>query len=75
MTIDAIGCQTKIVEKNIEKQAGYVPPVKCNRVKPHETMRLLFDDPVEIRWVISASSCCVVRPTPLRVDIDEQASR
>jgi predicted transposase YbfD/YdcC len=51
VTIDAIGCQTKIVEKIIEKQADYVLPVKENQGKLHETLHLLFDDPAEMRWV------------------------
>ncbi len=51
VTIDAIGCQTKIVQQTIEKQADYVLPVKENQGKLHETLRLLFDDPAELRWV------------------------
>ncbi len=51
VTIDAIGCQTKIVEKILEKRADYVLPVKENQGKLHETLRLLFDDPAEMRWV------------------------
>ena len=51
VTIDAIGCQTKIVEKIIAKQAEYVLPVKENQGKLHETLRLLFDDSAEMRRV------------------------
>ena len=51
VTIDAIGCQTKIVEKILEKRADYVLPVKENQGKLHETLQLLFDDPAEMRWV------------------------
>lgn len=51
VTIDAMGCQTKIAEKIIEKKADYVLPVKDNQGKLHETLRGLFDDPAEMRWV------------------------
>jgi len=51
VTIDAIGCQTKIAGKIIEKQADYVLPVKDNQPRLHETLRGLFDDPVEMRRV------------------------
>jgi predicted transposase YbfD/YdcC len=51
VTIDAIGCQTKIVEKIIEKQADYVLPVKENQGKLYETLQQLFDNPAEKRWV------------------------
>jgi predicted transposase YbfD/YdcC len=51
VTIDAIGCQTKIVEKIIEKQADYVLPVKENQGKLYETLQQLFDNPVEMKWV------------------------
>jgi predicted transposase YbfD/YdcC len=51
VTIDAIGCQTKIVEKIIAKQAEYVLPVKENQGKLHETLRLLFDNSAEMRRV------------------------
>jgi predicted transposase YbfD/YdcC len=51
VTVDAIGCQVKVVAKIIEKQADYVLPVKENQGKLHETLRLLFADPVEIRRV------------------------
>jgi predicted transposase YbfD/YdcC len=51
VTVDAIGCQVKVVAKIIEKQADYVLPVKENQGKLYETLRLLFDDPVEIKRV------------------------
>lgn len=51
VTIDAIGCQTEIVEKIIEKQADYVLPVKENQGKLHETLQLLFDNSAEMIWV------------------------
>ena len=51
VTTDAIGCQTKIAEKIIEKQADYVFVVKENQGRLHETLQLLFDNPDEMRWV------------------------
>lgn len=54
VTIDAIGCQTKIVEKIVEKQADYVLPVKENQGKLYETLQQLFDNPDEMRWVSCA---------------------
>lgn len=50
VTIDAIGCQTAIAEKVIERQADYVLPVKKNQGKLHGTLEQLFDDPTEMRW-------------------------
>lgn len=51
VTIDAIGCQTKIVQKIIEKQADYVLPVKENQGRLYDTLEQLFEDPAESRWV------------------------
>jgi predicted transposase YbfD/YdcC len=51
VTIDAIGCQTAIVEKIIDKKADYVLPVKENQGRLHEAVRDLFDDPAELRSV------------------------
>jgi predicted transposase YbfD/YdcC len=51
VTTDAIGCQTKIAEKIIGKQADYVFVVKENQGRLHETLQLLFDNPDEMRWV------------------------
>lgn len=51
VTIDAIGCQTAIVERIIDKQCDYVLPVKENQGRLHEALRGLFDDPAEMRWV------------------------
>lgn len=51
VTIDAIGCQTAIAERIIDKQADYVLPVKENQGRLHEALRRLFDDPAEMRWV------------------------
>lgn len=44
MTIDAMGTQTKIAEKIIEKGADYVLPVKENQPTLFEDIRLYFDD-------------------------------
>lgn len=51
VTMDAIHCQTQTVERIIEKQADYVLPVKENQGRLHETLRDLFDNPEEMRWV------------------------
>ena len=51
VTTDAIGCQTKIAEKIIEKQADYVLVVKENQGRLYETIQELFDNPDEMRWV------------------------
>ena len=51
VTIDAIGCQTAIVEKIIDQKADYVLPVKKNLGRLHEAVRDLCDDPAELRPV------------------------
>lgn len=38
VTIDAMGCQTSIAEKIIEKQADYVLAVKDNQKQRHEAV-------------------------------------
>lgn len=44
VTIDAMGCQTKIVEKIIEKEAGYLIGLKGNQVSLNNDVRLLFEN-------------------------------
>jgi predicted transposase YbfD/YdcC len=51
VTTDAMGCQTAIAEKAIEKDADYVFVVKENQGRLFETIQELFDDPDEMRWV------------------------
>ena len=51
VTLDAIHCQRRTVERIIEKQADYVLPVKENQSRLLETLQGLFDDPAEMRWV------------------------
>ena len=51
VTIDAMGCQTAIVEKVIEKEADYVFVVKENQGRLLEAIQDLFDDEEEMRWV------------------------
>lgn len=51
VTIDAIGCQTKIVEKILEKQADYMLTVKENQGALREALQLLFDNPAEMKRV------------------------
>ena len=42
ITIDAIGCQTKIAEKIIDKKADYVLAVKGNQKKLHQEIKKAF---------------------------------
>jgi predicted transposase YbfD/YdcC len=44
VTIDAMGCQTDIAEKIIEKQADYVLSLKDNHPKFHQAVRKLFEE-------------------------------
>jgi predicted transposase YbfD/YdcC len=50
VTIDAMGCQTAIAGKIVERQADYVLSVKENQGKLHDTLEQLFDDPQEMKW-------------------------
>lgn len=43
MTTDAMGCQTKVVEKIVEKKAHYVLGLKGNQSTLHDNVALLFD--------------------------------
>lgn len=43
VTIDAMGCQSKVVEKIIEKKADYVISLKGNQETLHEDVRFLFE--------------------------------
>lgn len=44
VTIDAMGCQSKIVSKIIEKKADYLIGLKGNQGQLNEDVRLLFED-------------------------------
>ena len=44
VTIDAMGCQTKIAETILEKGADYVLALKANQGLLYEDVALLFDD-------------------------------
>ena len=44
VTIDAMGCQTEIAEKIIEKQADYVLSLKDNHPKFHQAVRRMFEE-------------------------------
>jgi len=44
VTIDSMGCQTKIAEKILEKEANYVFGLKGNQSALHEDVQLLFKD-------------------------------
>ncbi len=43
VTIDAMGCQTKVVEKIVEKKANYVLGLKGNQATLHKNVQLLFE--------------------------------
>lgn len=43
VTIDAMGCQTDIAEKIVEKKAGYVLAVKANQKHLHEAISDYFE--------------------------------
>lgn len=43
ITIDAMGCQTKVVEKIVEKKANYVLGLKGNQGTLHKDVQLLFE--------------------------------
>lgn len=43
VTIDAMGCQTKVVEKIVEKKANYVLGLKGNQGTLHKDVQLLFE--------------------------------
>jgi predicted transposase YbfD/YdcC len=49
ITIDAMGCQTKIAQKIIDADADYVLALKKNQEKLHEIGAVLFGDPHEIK--------------------------
>ncbi len=44
MTIDAMGCQTSIAEKTIDRSADYVLALKENQGHMYEDVKHLFDD-------------------------------
>jgi predicted transposase YbfD/YdcC len=51
ITIDAMGCQTKIVEKIIDKDAHYLIGLKGNQGQLNDDVRLLFENkPTKMRF-------------------------
>ena len=44
VTIDAMGCQTDIAEKIVEKKADYVLSLKDNHPKFHQAVRKMFEE-------------------------------
>ena len=50
ITIDAIGCQTEIVEKIVEKGANYVLALKENQGRLYEDVELAFQDALNNGW-------------------------
>ncbi len=52
VTIDSMGCQSKIVEKIIEKKANYVLGLKGNQSTLHDDVELLFQKkPAKTRFI------------------------
>lgn len=51
VTIDALGCQTKIAETIVAQDADYLLAVKENQGYLYETIHSLFDDPREMAFV------------------------
>jgi predicted transposase YbfD/YdcC len=51
VTIDAIGCQTKITETIVAQDADYLLAVKENQGNLYETIHGLFDDSSEMAYV------------------------
>ncbi len=49
ITIDAMGCQTEIVQKIVDSDADYVLALKKNQQNLHEIVEILFSDPDEIK--------------------------
>lgn len=47
VTIDAMGCQKKIAEKIIEKEANYVLALKGNQGIPHMVVQTFFENALE----------------------------
>lgn len=50
ITIDAMGCQKKIVEEIIKKKADYVLAVKDNQKELSEEVRLFLDEQIENKF-------------------------
>ena len=50
VTIDAIGCQTEIVEQIVQKNADYVLALKENQGRLYEDAELAFKDALENGW-------------------------
>lgn len=57
ITIDAMGCQTKIVEKIIDKQANFLIGLKGNQGTLCEDVRLFFEDKLPRTKFLTASTC------------------
>jgi predicted transposase YbfD/YdcC len=49
VTIDAMGCQTKIAEKIIERGGNYLLAVKDNQPSLHDEVARYFEDPTKAR--------------------------
>jgi predicted transposase YbfD/YdcC len=49
ITIDAMGCQTKIAQKIVDTDADYVLALKKNQGNLYEIVEVFFSDPAEIK--------------------------
>ena len=47
VTIDAMGCQTKIAQQIVDQGGDYVLVVKANQGSLHEDVKLLFDEAID----------------------------
>jgi predicted transposase YbfD/YdcC len=57
ITLDAMGCQTKVVDKIIEREAAYVIGLKGNQESLNEDVRLLFEEkPATLSFAVSEES-------------------
>ena len=47
VTIDSMGCQTKIAQQIVEQGGDYVLAVKANQGSLHDDVKLLFDEAID----------------------------
>lgn len=56
VTLDSMGCQTKIVERIVEKEADYVIGLKGNQGTLNDDVRLLFENtPTAVKFQLDTS--------------------
>jgi predicted transposase YbfD/YdcC len=69
VTIDAIGCQEKIVKKIVDKSADYVIAVKENQGSLFEEVQQLFKQAIARKEELKTSSCTVTEVNRGREEI------